>query len=425
MNEEKISSLKRLGRMLLQIVLVVFAATAVCFIALTIYANKKEKESLALWEKAGYSLEKRYQDLADTKENDCAKEIKALANKMGVISIGDSPSKRVDYTKVRDYIWDQLQKDRYEFIKPDKEVVDKLNEINGDILRLREILDKNLPIWGFERKDLGYDSAAHTSLLGLERLLCAESLYALSEKRPEEAIKNLNTAMKLAVSFREKGTLIDSIIYLVSFKMITGTARFMLSPPDEFVQEISALAPRDIMREGFANEAAMMRVITDKTLDSSVKLEGVHFYNIVLYKPYMKLCGAGYDEYFLDFIKQLEAANPCELSDIDINSKVINKMPKWNVIAQVAMPNLQDSWTRACRITLERDLTLIILKVRAEKAKTGQLPDSVELPKSVCPKTAWKYMKNGDHFSIYFDGEFKTNSKDPKKGLPLPLKWEE
>ena len=71
---------------------------------------------------------------------------------------------------------------------------------------------------------------------------------------------------------------------------------------------------------------------------------------------------------------------------------------------------------------LDRDMTLLILKTKSEKARTGSWPDSIELPKSFCPNTSWKYEKNGETCSIRFDGKFKHPDA---QGVILPLKWEE
>jgi len=101
---------------------------------------------------------------------------------------------------------------------------------------------------------------------------------------------------------------------------------------------------------------------------------------------------------------------------------MLNQFPKWNIISKIALPNMQDAWIRGNRVSLEKDLTLIILKLRLEKEKTNKFPSNFKLPETPCPNTKWKLEASDDHFKVNFEGEFKMKLK---KGIYLPLNWEE
>jgi len=360
--------------------------------------------------------------LSDTGENDCAREIKSIAGRLGLVAGKDARQKRTDYTKVTDYLNEQLQKERLELVVPGEEAALKLSEAGDEMKHLLEILEKDLPVWGFQRRNLGYDPEGQMAVLGLVRLLCADSLYALTQNRPEEAVRDLDASMKLAASLEEKSTITGAIYFLVSYKLVVGASRFLPSYPDRLASRISAVDPRKIMKEGFVSEIALMRQITEDPSGLFLDDSNRSSFGFYLSVPYLRLCGAGYSKAFLEYTLILESADPCKLSAGDINLKIMNDIPAWNIIAKIALPNLQDAWGRANKITLDRDLSLLIMEIRDEKMRHGELPGSITPPPVICPGTSWKYARDGEHYSLFFDGNFASGSE---KAPTLSLKWEE
>lgn len=418
----KFGTIKHAAIKLLKLFLVFLVLITAAYLALTVYAGKKRDDSFAAWRKAGYDIENKYGELSDNEENQCAAEIRSIGENLGLVSVEGGNPVKTDYKKVYDYTTDQLQKSGPQFVQPDAEVVEKLQKIEPEIRRLREVLDQNLPVWEFKREDFGYRAGAHMLILGLERLLCAESLYALSKNMPEEAVMNLNAGIKLEESLRPKSALVGALIFTATHELILGTARFMPPLPDSILQYISSVDPVDVITEGFVGDTALFSHIEDIESASTKESREKSPVSSFLQKPYMRLCVAGSCEINMFYLKEMEKEDPCSLSDSQIMKKVEEKIPRWNIFAAISTPNLQDMWVRAYRVKLDTDMTILILKAKSEKARTGAWPDSIELPKSICPNTSWKYEKNGETCSIRFDGEFKHPGA---KGVILPLKWEE
>ncbi len=417
-----VGAIRRGAIKLLKAFLIFLVLLTATYLALAVYAEKKSDESLAAWREAGYDIEKRYEELSDNEENQCASEIRSIGEKLGLVSVEGGDPVKVDYKKVYDYTTEQLQKGGLQFIQPDAEVVGKLQKIEPEIRRLREVLDRGLPVWGFKREDFGYNAGAHMLILGLERLLCAESLFALSKDMPEEAVMNLNAGIKLEESLRPKSAIVGALIFNATHKLILGTARFMPSVPDNILEYISSTDPVNVITEGFVGDTALLNNIFELNTPEMAEAKKKTAVHAFLMKPYIKLCQAGSWEIYAFYLREVEKEDPCSLGDSQIMKKVDQKIPRWNIFAAISTPNFQDMWVRAYRTKLDRDMTLLILKARSEKARTGFWPDSIELPKSICPNTSWKYEKNGETCSIRFDGEFRNPGA---KGVILPLKWEE
>lgn len=396
------------------------------YITLSIYAGKKEKEALALWEKAGYPLEARYNDLSSTKENDCVRRIRTLAQKMRISS--GPEGKQVcmvnDYKKVYDYVHKQLTSDKLELSLPDKETAERINSTRKGLDELCSILENSVPIWEYDKTNMNAASPDYLSVLNFERLLCADSLLSLFEGNKERAVRNMRFEIKLAKNLDTRHGILPALILIASYKYIIGSVRFFPDIPEDTVLEIGSIDPINVMKEGYVQEAVYawktFRVSSPLFENCGNKVE--NFIRTNVFAHYLRLCAANYLIFYLDFMRQIENTNPCDLSKIDITTSVVNSIPKWNIIGRIAMPNLQESWVRAYRLKLDKDLTLSIFKVRGEKIKTGRLPETIDLPPGICPGTSWKYVKDNNHFSIYFNGTFETKNR---KGLILPLKWEE
>jgi len=422
LEDSKIGKFRRVGVTFLKGFLGLLVLLTVTYLALAVYAGKKRNESLAAWREAGYDIEKRYEELSDNEENQCAAEIKAIAGKLGLVSVGGGNPVKVDYRKVHDYTTQQLQKDGLQFVQPDAEVVEKLQKIEPELGRLREILDRGLPTWGFMRRDMGCDTVGHFAVIGLVKLLCAESLYAASRGRSEEAARDLHSCVKLQESLRPKGTLFGALIFIASHDMILGTARFLPQVDEDLRRYISDIDPAEVMADGFAAETALLNNLYDLYARETAEEKRMGVVYNFLTRPYWRLCQFGSCEINAFYLREVEKEDPCSLGDSGIMKKVEQKIPWWNIFAAISTPNLQDMWVRAYRTKLDRDMTLIILRARSEKAKAGSWPDSIGLPKSICPDTSWKYEKKGEACSISFCGEFKNPDA---KGVILPLKWEE
>lgn len=144
-------------------------------------------------------------------------------------------------------------------------------------------------------------------------------------------------------------------------------------------------------------------------------------------KPYLRLCAADMGDLFLTENQRLDALGPCA-SDADlisISRGITANLPKWNLLTQVAYPNLGgSSRARPKQLKFQMELTDKVLQLRGMKAQQGQWPKEVlGIEKSFCPKGTWKYEATADGgMSLTFSGP--PVSKDLVK-LQYPLEFRE
>jgi len=412
---EKEEKLKKLAFYFLKLLLWVFAFALVIYISLSFYAAKKEKEALSLWQKEGIDLIQRKSNLKNREENESAKEVLKIAEKLGIKS-DLRETCNIKYKVLNDYSKNQLEKEKLEFLQPNGDTVKILNEIKDDLLKLSEIVEKQKPIWQRQSKYTENNDYAMV-LLQLTRILSAETVYSLSMGKNDEAIKFFKTQLSLAESI-EPQSIIESIVTAACYRYIYGCARFFPFLENEIIERLSSFNPVQFTKEGSINEVIK--------LDFSENPEEImgkknFFLSSFLAKPYLKLDRSEYLIFSLLLIKTIESQNPCELHDKDISKKIFEKIPRWSVIAKIAIPNLQDMWCRTYHLEVLKQLTVLVLKAKITKAESGSFPETMEVGKSICPNTSFRYVKEGEKIKIFFDGQFKANIK----GLNIPLSWEE
>jgi hypothetical protein len=389
--------------------------------ALTIYAGRKEKEILSQWEKAGCPLKPGSEAFADEKDNDYARKLKGLADKLGVWDNYSKKKMNSGYKKVFECLNASLEKEGPEPVQFDQDTKDKINSLRTYIDDLCTIIDSGRPVWAYNKSN---DEKYEVAILNFERLLCADSLLSLSEGNMARAAGDLHHGIVLAEYVDMRKGLIPSLVKIASYRLLLSSARFMPEGQDRLIEELSPMDPVSIMKEGYVREAAN----SFQTFNMPENLGGKELsrresrFFVFVFSGYIKLSTADYLKHYLDLVNQLESADPCELSNIDLTKKIYNSIPKWNLVGRIALPNLQNSWIKANRAGLVKDLSLMILKVRSEKARNGKLPETIKLPPCVCQGASWQYTKKGEHFSINFKGILETK---PKTEHQIPLKWEE
>jgi hypothetical protein len=144
-------------------------------------------------------------------------------------------------------------------------------------------------------------------------------------------------------------------------------------------------------------------------------------------KPYLRYCAADMGGLFLTEIQRLDALGPCA-SDAELNSiskGITADLPKWNLLVQVAYPNLGgSSRARPKQLKIQMELTDKVLQLRELKAQQGAWPkEAPGIEKSFCPKETWKYESTADGgMSLTFSGP--PISKELVK-RPYPLEFKE
>jgi hypothetical protein len=102
----------------------------------------------------------------------------------------------------------------------------------------------------------------------------------------------------------------------------------------------------------------------------------------------------------------MAASSACDVDEAALTDTVVGSIPRWNVLARTAIPNLAGVWQRAARMTPELELTQKVLQLRG-----GGTPS----PESRCSGGRWIVTAS----SVKFSG----NLRAPKTGTNYPLEY--
>lgn len=412
-------NIKKLVLYFLKVFAFVLIVAFIFYLILSFYADKKSKEAFDLWKAEGIDLIQKRNELKETEENDSAKQIIAIGEKLGIKNSFGSSACSSKKEVVSGYLNEQTRKGKLEFLQPDENVEKRLIEIKEDLLKTAAILEKQKPVWK-TRKENSFDTPSYLmTIMGLTRLLSAETFYSLSKGQREEAIIFLKAEIALAESLDSK-LFTETLIKIACFKYIYACAKFFPYLEEEVESKLLSFDPVECIKEGFVYEAAGSFLHFNSDL-KELSAKSSFWLSSFYFKPYLRLDQSQYLKYYLMGMKVAQEQNPCELFKKDISKEIFNKIPKWAVITRIAIPNLQDAWVRAYRLKIEKDIALLALKAKKGKIKNGNFPESLELNKAICPDTSYKYLKNGEAIKIYFDGSFEADEKTAF----VPLSWEE
>jgi hypothetical protein len=105
------------------------------------------------------------------------------------------------------------------------------------------------------------------------------------------------------------------------------------------------------------------------------------------------------------FVK-ISGSNACDVDDAAMMNAVVASIPRWNVLARTAIPNLSGVWQRVSRVTPEVELTAKVLQLRG-----GQTPNA----DSRCSDGQWLVSAS----AVKFSKPLRT----PRTGINYPLEY--
>lgn len=241
----------------------------------------------------------------------------------------------------------------------------------------------------------GFD-APIPNLLGhieLARLFVADALMK-ARHGDAAAWDDLHALWLLDAGIRSRPDLISQLIALASARMLNVAAAKLPLPAPAWLAEVRAVDYRRSVIASMQTEAyAWMHV----------PLGGVRGF---LVRPYIRLCGADGAEYMRGAFEELAKSNACDVDDNALGKAVKRSLPRWNLLAGIAMPNISGLWQRASRATPEMELTEKVLQLRR-----GETPSSA----SRCSDGQWIVMPS----SVKFSRKFRV----PKTGTNYPLEY--
>jgi hypothetical protein len=119
-------------------------------------------------------------------------------------------------------------------------------------------------------------------------------------------------------------------------------------------------------------------------------------------RPYVRVSAADAAEHMRAAFVGMAGSNACDVDEEALMQAVKRSIPKWNLLANIGIPNISTLWQRTMRVTPELELTEKVLQLRrgetpsaAARCSDGQwvvTPASVKFSRTLrAPKTGLNY----------------------------------
>lgn len=399
---EKGLSLRRVGRALAWGVgafLVLFLCT---YLVLTLLARGKEREATEAWAQAGLPLEGYLESFPSRGETPEELAVDASVRRLGIAlaNSDDTPGKtemqawKTVSAAVSRYGQEELEKPGALAAPPPQEVAAFLREKAEVLQEIREKLQTTAPVWRMESSK-GF-AAPVPSLLGnieLTRLFVASSLAAHSGGDDALAQSDLVAVWRLTEGLEKRPELISQLIVLAMRKMAVTALRKLDGVDPAWEARFSAWAPYEGLLGSYRAEAAIMGHFATAIAPSEESGLPV-WIGRVPGKPFMRLCVADTQLWLLKHVKDLQGSDPCaaDASTAAACDLKEEQLPRWNVVARIAIPNLTGSWQRVKYYDIQVELTRRVLAAKQARAADGTWPAT--FPGSLgsrCPGQSWNY----------------------------------
>jgi len=295
--------------------------------------------------------------------------------------------------QLRTYIEAQLTRPS-EGIDPPPLLIGYFADHGAQLDAVRTHLLSGAPIAWKTELSRGFD-APIPNLLGhmeLARLFVADALVK-ARANDAAAWDDLRAVWLLDAGLRSRPDLISQLIALASSRMVNAAAAKLPLPAPAWLAELSAVDYR-------------------KSLSASMQAEAWAWTHLPsrgggwLARPYVRLSGADAAEHLRAGFARMAASSACDVDEAALTDAVVGSIPRWNVLARTAIPNLAGVWQRAARMTPELELTAKVLQLRR-----GETPS----PESRCSGGRWIVTAS----SVKFSG----NLRAPKTGTNYPLEY--
>ena len=314
-------------------------------------------------------------------------------------------------TLLRNHLDPSVERDDGAFPAPPPALAAFLDRSRPGLDRIATLLLADpLPVWEF---DLGKAFEAtlpnYLGVLGIERLLAAEALERIRTGHPDRALPLLEAAWRLDQAVRAGPTLIPQLISLTDLKYVQLGLRALPAAPPVWRERMTALDLRRGISIALRAEAfvAYLSSFRARPLGSEKSPTWT--------LPFVRW---GLHDYARRFQPMIEEMEKRDLSTFDASAfgrEMDERMPRWQIVARLMLPNFWDSWPKAARGELAADLTARILAER-ERLAAGDPPRPNRREPSRIRGLSWLYEDVPDGTRIRLDGDLLYKDK---KGLPL------
>ncbi|MEX1244905.1 MAG: hypothetical protein WEB59_06020 [Thermoanaerobaculia bacterium] len=288
-------------------------------------------------------------------------------------------------------------------------------EARGDsVWSIVAALEKQPPEWKDPKDRLVLPFPYLLPSIRLQKVLLA---VALNEERNGNSInasRALEASWSLARPFAERSLLIHQIVAVAAQKGQAGVLRKMKEPALQWLGRLGNNEPwRQILdsvtRDGDWSEASDALTSADPFSELIRKAPRSIAEGLEKLPP-CDAAALGEEEVWHFAARELVMASSQETAE------------SRRVYREIFLPNVLSMIHRVARLSVDRELTLEILKLRFEKAgdPAGRWPEKMlNAVSAVCPAASYSYRSGANGMEIRFEGSIV----DPPSGSVLPLSF--
>jgi hypothetical protein len=235
------------------------------------------------------------------------------------------------------------------------------------------------------------------NLLGhmeLARLFVTDALMK-AKHGDAAAWDDLHAVWQLDAGLRPRPDLISQLIALASTRMTNAAAAKLPLPAPAWLAEVQAFDYRRGIVASMQSEA-----------NSWLRFRGEGGVRGFIAGPYIRVSAADAAEHVRTAFVDMAKSNACDVDEDALMQAVKRSIPKWNLLANMGIPNISSLWQRVVRVTPEIELTEKVLQLRR-----GEMPPAT----SRCSDGQWLVTRATVKFS--------RTLREPKTGTHYPLEF--
>lgn len=404
------------------------AEVAVALLAFLLWKASVDRDLDAAWRQSlgGLSFLERYPKSAD---NSTVRELEALGAAIGIDMAPAEAQERSRPTPEAEQRFTAIKAPLKELLDPGAQpedgaiaappaaLADYLDFARPTLLRAVEVLLRDPPpVWELDL-GLGFGTRIPNLLgvLQLQRLLLLETRERLRNGHSGGALEVLEASWRYNDALRENNpTLIGQLIALAVLKLQQPVLRSLPAASAATARwraRLDGTAARSWILVGFHAEAfiAHRAATLDQPLGQDQPI--AHFRGLT------RLLIWDYSRRFEAMIQDLPRADLRSFDPDAFDREQQKRIPRWQVVARLLLPNFWDAWGKAGRGELSTDLTARVLEER-EWLASGGPPRAANRRPSRVSGLYWIYEETPEGTRIHLDGDLAY-----RESKPIPLRF--
>jgi hypothetical protein len=298
-----------------------------------------------------------------------------------------------------------------------------MDEQRGSIEEaVQVLLEDEPPCW--ERDvEKGLDSPIPNLLghLSLQRMFLVEAGMRMNRGETSSVAPLLKASWLLNQSILAREELISYLIGLHILKGQLAIVRRTHSDLSVWRERLGSLNPEGVFFDTLQGEAWCFQ--RHMKIDSIWDMEkpAVRYLVSPVLNPMMRWCTISYSDAMRRAVQDLPRRDIHQVDSGSYFSEMMSGIPRWNFIARVGVPNVDDAWLRTVRIELGVELTHRVIEAREllDSGADFNFEPGVHCEPSNVPGFAWAYSVDSDAVTIALDREPYTSAPPIFSRLPL------